>query len=549
MIIIKPIPTTHPNQLILVSFTFFLTLTITIPIDGLQIPFLPNLNPPSSIDPLPPLNFQLQQAVHITTHRSHRLRLRRTFDASDRESIDLRSINSPTPTARPPLASDQLEPPHYYPSSHHLKLRHSKLWSHRSSLQTWKLAHQRQILISRAQRNQLGLDLIPSSSLETLSKNVTLMNSRLDWQEVDTVIPDVTDIETLASLAKMTNNAYSLPGDDRWYDPGGSWNLSDSFGWQEDGLRGHVFATPDNSTVVIAIKGTSAGILGNGGSTGTNDKLNDNLLFSCCCARVSWSWSPVCDCYAGSNRCKETCVENALIDRSVYFQAAIDLYDDIVRMYPHSQIWLAGHSLGAALAGLLGVTFGVPAVGFEAPGDLLAAKRLHLPLPPGGRFGNDQELSQVYQVFHTADPIAMGTCNGALSSCSVAGYALETRCHLGKSIIFDTVGKLNWAQDIRTHPIQTVIEKILRPDWMPKSISTHDADQDDDCRDSDDPRRGLFASLGFRWRWPGRKHSKLDNCTHEEEPIVPVPQAQNCEGGDCQQWEFGDSWNDDDHPK
>jgi putative lipase involved disintegration of autophagic bodies len=49
-------------------------------------------------------------------------------------------------------------------------------------------------------------------------------------------------------------------------------------------LRGHVFATPDNSTIVIAIKGTSAGLLGNGGSTGVNDKLNvrmPDLYFIC----------------------------------------------------------------------------------------------------------------------------------------------------------------------------------------------------------------------------------------------------------------------------
>ena len=30
---------------------------------------------------------------------------------------------------------------------------------------------------------------------------------------------------------------------------------------------------------------------------------------------------------------------------------------------------------------MLGVTFGVPAVAFESPGERLAAKRLHLPSP------------------------------------------------------------------------------------------------------------------------------------------------------------------------
>lgn len=41
----------------------------------------------------------------------------------------------------------------------------------------------------------------------------------------------------------------------------------------------------------------------------------------------------------------------------------------------------SGHSLGGSLASLLGVTFGVPVVAFEAPGEKLAAARLHLPTP------------------------------------------------------------------------------------------------------------------------------------------------------------------------
>lgn len=36
---------------------------------------------------------------------------------------------------------------------------------------------------------------------------------------------------------------------------------------------------------------------------------------------------------------------------------------------------------GGSLASLLGITFGVPAVSFESPGEKLAAKRLHLPSP------------------------------------------------------------------------------------------------------------------------------------------------------------------------
>jgi lipase ATG15 len=50
-------------------------------------------------------------------------------------------------------------------------------------------------------------------------------------------------------------------------------------------------------------------------------------------------------------------------------------------MYPNSNIWITGHSLGGALASLLGVTFGAPVVAFEAPGEKMAAGRLHLPMP------------------------------------------------------------------------------------------------------------------------------------------------------------------------
>lgn len=162
----------------------------------------------------------------------------------------------------------------------------------------------------------------------------------LGWDEEDTEAPDVERRDTLVELAKMTNNAYLNPGETGWYDLGGNWNVvspfslffgaslphvlyckSYPFGWEpdDDGFRGHVFATPDNSTVVLAIKGTSAAFIRGGGPTAKKDKFNDNLLFSCCCARIDWTWTTVCGCYRGGWKCDQDCLEKALIEESLFY--------------------------------------------------------------------------------------------------------------------------------------------------------------------------------------------------------------------------------------
>lgn len=248
---------------------------------------------------------------------------------------------------------------------------------------------------------------------------------QLTWAQVEVDAPDVSDVETLATLAKMANNAYSTPRDGSWYDLKNHtingktpWNLSASFGWEEDGIRGHVFASSDDAkNIIIAIKGTSGFSGGIGAPTGRNDKLNDNLLFSCCCARVDWSWSTVCDCYVGSPfKCNLTCVEDSLIEKSVYYPAATDLFNNITARFPTSQIWLTGHSLGGSLASLLSITFGVPCVTFEAPGDVMPARRLHLPLPPGTSWDGDRPEFGVTHVYTNSDPIPMGVVSQIFDS-------------------------------------------------------------------------------------------------------------------------------------
>lgn len=189
-------------------------------------------------------------------------------------------------------------------------------------------------------------------------------------------------------------------------------------------------------------------------------------------------------------------------------------------MYPTSTIWLVGHSLGGALASLLGTTFGLPAVAFEAPGERLAAKRLHLPLPPPDPLSlSSQPDAPVTHVYHTADPIPQGACTGIASPCASAGYALETRCHLGKSIVFDTVTKLGWRVDVRKHPIREVILNVLEHEF----------------------------EIGDGWEIGGDGAMRdVPNARYEEDCVVsmlvirlPSKVLTLCEQ-DCFKWEFGD---------
>ncbi len=63
--------------------------------------------------------------------------------------------------------------------------------------------------------------------------------------------------------------------------------------------------------------------IGGGGPTQSKDKLNDNLLFSCCCARISSTWSTVCDCYDGEKRCDQGCLEKSLVEESLFYSIGI----------------------------------------------------------------------------------------------------------------------------------------------------------------------------------------------------------------------------------
>lgn len=276
--------------------------------------------------------------------------------------------------------------------------------------------------------------------------------------------PNTTDKSSVITFAKMAYDAYTEePWGPSWEPVKGGFNYTDDFGWQQDGLRGHIFADESNKTVVIGLKGTSMAVFDGADTTG-NDKLNDNLFASCCCAQGGhWTWKQVCDCKGDGYTCNSTCVRQALNKKSHYYWAAKDMYHNVTERYPHAEVWFSGHSLGGVVGTLIGLTFGLPVITFEAFPDALAASRLGLPTPPGYRIGAHQARpdTTIHHFGHTADPVYMGNCGSAGSLCTIGGYAFESYCHTGKTCTYDTVSDFGWRSSVVNHKIISVIQNVL----------------------------------------------------------------------------------------
>ena len=285
---------------------------------------------------------------------------------------------------------------------------------------------------------------------------------------MDTVAgPDITDHGTVLTFAQMAANAYvDVPNTGDWKDVNGGFNRTDDsgFGWDSDGLRGYLYIDESNSTVVIGLKGSSLAVWDGEGTT-TNDKENDNLFFSCCCGQQASGLSrQVCDCAQDTYTCNLTCLKKSLTKENRYYAAAKYLYGNVTELYPNAEIWLAGHSLGGSISAMIGLTYGRAVVTFQSVPDALPSNRLGLPIPPGidpDRPGQ-RDYTGAYHFGNNADPIFMGTCNGATASCSYAGYALESACHTGRECVYDVVAANGTRVFVASHRIIWVINNVLK---------------------------------------------------------------------------------------
>lgn len=280
--------------------------------------------------------------------------------------------------------------------------------------------------------------------------------------------PDMSDRATVINLARMTSDAYVLdPAQPDWLNTSLKFNYSSSFGWDGDGLRGHIFADRWNKTIIVSFKGTT---VFPGSKYGYKDRLNDNLLFSCCCGAQRpdpYPYQPVCDCPSDPYQCNSTCLTQEIGQRDRYYATALAVMSNVTQRFPGSEFWVVGHSLGGAIASLMGQTLDFPVVTFESPPERLPAHRLGL-VKPGG--------PPVYHIGNTADPIYMGACNGWSSSCGIAGYSFESQCFTGKRCEYDTVEDLGWHLSIANHRINVVISEVLEKyNTTPNCVSDVDS--------------------------------------------------------------------------
>jgi lipase ATG15 len=71
--------------------------------------------------------------------------------------------------------------------------------------------------------------------------------------------------------------------------------------------------------------------------------------------------------------------------------------------------------------------------------------------------------------------------------------ALESKCHTGQTILYDTVTVKGWSVDVRTHSIVQIINKVLADPWPVQD------DPDDGKSDKKEPQQGEGEEVEVAW--------------------------------------------------
>jgi lipase ATG15 len=279
----------------------------------------------------------------------------------------------------------------------------------------------------------------------------------------------------------------------------------------EDSVKAYMFSNEDYSTNVISIKGTSLywyssmndedyklkstvnvdRVFGKG--TGYNDKYNDNLFLSCCFYKESKFFSDIkCndtlnvggqgslvpydklidDVFEEKKECSKRCYKRSLDFELNYFNIGKQIVELIKKeiQFDTTNIIFTGHSLGGVLATMLGIYYNKPVVTFETPGEKHYIEMTEL-------FSLNRQFDQIYHFGHDADPIFTGNCG---YTCSMIGYSIDTKCHIGKTCTYKAKEKMGLTESILNHRIDYVINKIIGPKWdsdFPECITNDDCEE------------------------------------------------------------------------
>lgn len=276
----------------------------------------------------------------------------------------------------------------------------------------------------------------------------------------------------ILEFGKMSYNVYYDIGSSHWLNVT-LLNVTD-ISITNDTVRAYLFSNKLGTENVVAFKGTSTfwttlsldktedknDIIQINSLTAHNDKFNDNLYYSCCFYKQSnlFKCDNQCKEFVKGNEKKECCADcykdSVNLDNNYinYIYKIVENVNKIIRK--DSKIMFTGHSLGGTLATLAGVIYKKPAVSFQSPGDLHYFTQI-------GLINESDEYSNIYQFGHNGDPLFVGDCD---STCKLLGYNVNTKCHVGKTCLYDSKKKLNIYESLLNHRIEYVINTIV-PKW------------------------------------------------------------------------------------
>lgn len=285
-----------------------------------------------------------------------------------------------------------------------------------------------------------------------------LINHFLSFKNQVPFVIENEDWHNYNNILNLANMSHMVYYDDYEWD-NGEYNKSHDISLDKNSVKAYIFSNQDETVNVVAFKGTTVDIIHSLESVGGMDKKNDNLFFSCCYYKQVRNLKCSLDNFGENDdyrECSIDCYKESLNQEYNYYNIGKNIIDGWKSTidFENSLVIFSGHSLGGALATMMGITYNKYVVTFESPGekhyiDLVGLKY------------TDENLNKIYHYGHNADIIFTGKCKGGLSWCKLGGYTIETKCHIGNVCEYDVINKLNIHESIFTHKIKYVIENVI----------------------------------------------------------------------------------------